>query len=163
MISRLIALNVELGDSARLEERECGCPLGALGLRTHLSEIRSFEKLSTEGTTFARAEVVRILEEALPRRFGGTAVDYQLVEDEAADGTAQLVLRVDPNVGSLDETSVRAALLAELGRGSMVDRYQAALLQRAQSVVVQRRPPLATGAGKLFPFTVNRVRSVAAP
>ena len=69
----MITLNVELGDSARLQERACGCPLGALGLRTHVSEIQSFEKLSTEGTTFARAGIVRILEEALPSRFGGTA------------------------------------------------------------------------------------------
>ena len=44
----------------------------------------------------------------------------------------------------------------------MVDRYQAALIRRARSVVVQRRSPLATGAGKLFPFRVNRVRRVAA-
>jgi len=151
-----IAFNVELGDSARVEERDCGCLLGDLGLRTHLSEIRSFEKLSTEGTSFARTNVVQILEEVLPARFGGTALDYQLVEEEATDGASMLVLRVAPSVGPLDEGAVRATLLEELGRGSIVNEYQAGQLERAESVVVKRLQPLATGAGKVLPFHLAR-------
>src|SRR5262249_35115641 len=47
-----ILLNLESGDYARLERHDCGCDLGKLGLEDHLSEIRSFEKLSSEGMTF---------------------------------------------------------------------------------------------------------------
>jgi len=151
-----IALNVELGDSARVERRECRCSLGALGLTTHLSEIRSFEKLSSEGTSFARSNLVQILEETLPSRFGGSAVDYQVVEEEGQDGSAVLVLRVHPRVGDADAEALRAVLFEELGRGGIVDQYQVALLRRAASIVVRRLPPLTTRAGKVLPFHLTR-------
>lgn len=151
-----IGLNVELGDSAKVEVRDCGCLLGELGLRTHLAEIRSFEKLSTEGTSFARSNVVQILEEVLPERFGGTALDYQLAEEEGADGTSLLVLRVAPGVGAVDEGALREALLAELGRGGLADAYQADLIRRAESIVVRRLAPIATRAGKVLPFQLAR-------
>jgi len=151
-----IALNLETGDSARIEQRACGCLLGDLGLTTHLSEVRSFEKLSSEGTTFARTNVAQILEELLPARFGGTALDYQLVEVEGAAAASRLLLRVHPCVGPLDEASVRAAFLTELGRGGMVDTYQARLIEQARSVEVERLPPLATGGGKVLPYHLAR-------
>ena len=155
-----MALNVELGDSARVERRACGCSLGALGLTTHLSGIRSFEKLSSEGTTFARSNLLQILEEILPARFGGSAVDYQMVEEEGTDGSALLVLRVHPRVGEPDEGALRATLLQELGRGGMVDEYQVELLRRAASIVVRRLPPLTTQAGKVLPFHLARTTAV---
>ena len=156
-----VALNVETGDSALVQERACGCDLDRLGLRTHLSEVRSFEKLSSEGTSFARSNVVRILEESLPARFGGMALDYQLVEEEASDGSMLLVLRIAPTVGPVDEEAVRGVLLTELGGAGMVDEYHAALLQRAASVVVRRLPPLATTGGKVLPFHLERFSAVA--
>jgi hypothetical protein len=151
-----IGFNTELGDSACVEVRECGCRLGELGLRTHLSEIRSFEKLSSEGTTFARSNVIQILEEILPARFGGSALDYQLVEEEGPGASTLLALRVAPSVGQVDEQTIRDALLAELGRGSMADAYQARLIERAQAIVVKRLPPLATAGGKVLPFQLRR-------
>jgi hypothetical protein len=151
-----IALNVELGDSARVEERECGCPLSALGLRTHLSEIRSFEKLSSEGTTFARGNMIQILEEILPARFGGTPVDYQLVEEEAPAGLTRLLLRVHPHVGPIDEEAVRSAMLDEMSRGGYVDRNQARIIGLARSIEVRRLVPLATRAGKVLPYHLLR-------
>ena len=156
-----IAVNVEIGDSGRLEQRDCGCPLAALGLTTHLSEIRSFEKLSTEGTTFVRSSLIQILEETLPARFGGKPVDYQLVEEEIEDGTTRLVLRIDPGVGPVDEDAARATLLAELRRGDIYTAFHAGLIERADAIVVQRRVPLATAAGKVLPFQLQR-RAVGA-
>lgn len=151
-----IAINVEIGDSGRLEERDCGCGLAALGLTTHLSEIRSFEKLSTEGTTFIRSRLVQILEETLPARFGGKPVDYQLVEEEIDDGATRLVLRIDPAVGPLDEEAARATLLGELRRGDPYSAFHVGLIERADAIVVQRRVPLATAAGKVLPFQLQR-------
>jgi phenylacetate-coenzyme A ligase PaaK-like adenylate-forming protein len=151
-----IAINVEIGDAGRLEQRRCGCRLEALGLRTHLSEIRSFEKLSAEGTTFFRTSLMKILEETLPASFGGEPVDYQLVEVEGEDGSGQLVLRIDPNVGPLDEDAVRAMLLAELRRGDVYSAFHAELVERAGAISVRRLPPLATPAGKVLPFYLAR-------
>ena len=157
-----VLLNVEPGESAHLEERECECSVGALGLRTHLSQIRSFEKLSSEGTTFARGNTLQILETVLPARFGGSALDYQLVEEAGTDGATRLVLRIHPGVGPLDVEVVRTVFLSELGRDSLADTYQANLIRRAESVVVRRLPPLATTAGKVLPFQLARA-GVEAP
>lgn len=157
-----IALNTELGDYARVDERACGCLLGSLGLTTHLSEARSFEKLSGEGVTFVRSNLIQILEEVLPVRFGGSAVDYQLIEEEAPDSSTRLVLRVNPSVGEADEESLRSTLLAELGRGGIVDQHHAELLRRANSVTVRREPALASPAGKVLPFQLlPRTRNAA--
>ncbi|MCC6419016.1 MAG: hypothetical protein IT429_12345 [Gemmataceae bacterium] len=151
-----IGLNVELGDTARVEQRDCGCRIGELGLTTHLSEIRSFEKLSTEGTTFVLSDLVEILESRLPERFGGVAGDYQLVEEEAATGAGHLVLYVHPRLGPLDEAALSATLLTEMGRGGTLEEYQVQMIRRAQAVTVRRAPPLATAAGKVFPFQSTR-------
>ncbi len=151
-----ICLNTELGDYARVEQRACGCRLGGLGLTTHLSEIRSFEKLSGEGVTFARSNLLHILEGALPAQFGGSSVDYQLLEEEAADSAMRLVLRVSPAVGEVDEGALRSALLAELGRGGIVDQHHAELLRRAGAVTISRQRPLATRVGKILPFQLAK-------
>src|SRR4029434_1027989 len=110
-LSARVLLNAEMGDYARVEERPCDCELGALGLRTHLSDIRSFEKLTGEGMTVVRTNLLPLLEHALPARFGGSSLDYQLVEVEGADSATRLVLRVHPSIGPLVEGEVRDALL----------------------------------------------------
>lgn len=146
------ALNLELGDTARVEERDCGCPFGAMGMRMHLSDIRSFEKLTGEGVSFARSNLEHILEVVLPARFGGAALDYQLGEVESPDGSTSLVLRISPMVGPVDESAVRDALLTELGRGGAVDRYQADMWRHVGTIQIRRETPVATRAGKVLPL-----------
>jgi hypothetical protein len=53
-----------------------------------------------------------------------------------------------------------AALLEELGRNDPVERYMAELWQRAGTVEVLRRPPLATRAGKILPFHLAKAGRV---
>jgi phenylacetate-coenzyme A ligase PaaK-like adenylate-forming protein len=155
-----VLLNAETGDCAVVEQRACGCGLGALGLTTHLREIRSFEKLTGEGMTFAASSLVQVVEDCLPARFGGTGLDYQLVEEERACGATRLTLRVNPAVGPLDEEAVRATVLEELGRNDPVERYMAELWQRAGTVEVVRKPPMATRAGKILPFHLAKAGRV---
>ncbi len=149
-----VLLNAETGDVAKIEIRSCDCPLGALGLTTHLSNIRSFEKLSSEGMTFARGNLLRVLEETLPARVGGTAADYQVIERDGEDGVSRLELLVDPRLGPLDEERIRAIFLEELGASGAAERLGTALWERAGTVVVRRTPPMATPAGKVLPFMV---------
>ncbi len=158
-----IALNTELGDEAVVEERDCDCLLGSLGLRTHLSEIRSFGKLTGEGVTFARSNLEQFVEVILPARFGGTSMDYQITEEENASGTARLVLRVHPTVGPLDEAAARAALLAYLRQAGPVEQYQAALWEQAGTIEVRREPPNASCVGKVPPVRVVRTEDGAGP
>jgi hypothetical protein len=150
-----VLLNVETGDYGRVFRRACGCALGAAGLDLHIAHIRSFEKLSGEGMTFVQTDLLRVLEEVLPARFGGSGSDYQLVEEER-DGILGLVLVISPRLGPVDEALAREVFLQELGRGGDLQRLGAQVWRRAETVRVRRRWPLATKAGKILPFQIER-------
>ncbi len=158
-----ILLNVESGDSAVLERRDCGCELGALGLRTHLSRVRSFEKLSGEGMTFIQTDLLRALEEVLPARFGGTSADYQVLEKEGEHGILRLFLLVSPRVGSVDEAAVRETFLRELGQVGATEAEMASLWRQAGAVEVRREWPMATKAGKILPFHLSQASVLNRP
>jgi len=147
-----ILLNVESGDYGLLERRRCGCGLGNLGLQDHVSHIRSFEKLSGEGMTFVQTDLLRILEDVLPIRYGGTATDYQVLEEEGTDGILRLLLIVSPKVGAIDEGTVCHTFLEELGRNGGYAPLAAGIWRRAETVQVRRQWPVATKAGKILPF-----------
>ena len=51
---------------------------------------------------------------------------------------------------------MRDTFLAALADGTPADRYQALLLERAQSLTVRRERPLVTEGGKMLPFQVRR-------
>jgi hypothetical protein len=142
-------LNVSLGDAARVVRSDCGCPLAKWGWTTRLSEVRSFEKLTAGGMTFHDADLVRVLEEVLPARFGGGPLDYQLVEDEMPDGQALVRLIVDPRVGPLDPGALSAAFLEALAAGSGAQQVMALAWRDAGLLRVDRRHPEATPAGKI--------------
>jgi hypothetical protein len=147
-----ILLNVESGDYGIVERRRCGCGLEALGLRDHISQIRSFEKLSGEGMTFVQTELIGILEKVLPSRYGGTSADYQLVEREVEDGILRLFLIVSPKIGPVDVAKIRETFLNELSKNGGYGQIGAEIWRRAQTVEVSRVWPIATKAGKILPF-----------
>jgi hypothetical protein len=146
----LMLLNVSMGDRAEVVERACGCPLERLGWTTHLHSIRSFEKLNAGGMTFLDADIIRVLEEVLPARFGGGPTDYQLLEEEADDGRPCVRLLVHPKLGPLDARAVAEAFLARIGPGRGAKRVMALQWRAAGLPRVERRAPLATGSGKIL-------------
>src|SRR5262249_40970218 len=93
-----ILLNTDIGDVGRIERRPCDCLLGRLGYDLHLSEVRSFQKLTGDGTTFLAPDLYPLLEDVLPRRFGGSIGDYQLVRRQDAQGIARCTLRIEPRI-----------------------------------------------------------------
>lgn len=143
-----IMLNVESDDFGDATRRRCGCLLDDLGLHRHLSTVRSFTKLTGEGMTVLGTDVVHILEEVLPREFGGRSIDYQLLEAEDEQHLTRLHLLVSPAVGAVDEARLRARFLEELRRRP----GHAILWRQAESLRVVRREPVATRGGKLLPF-----------
>jgi hypothetical protein len=148
-----VMLNVELGDYGVLHERTCGCPFDGLGLRQHLHTIRSYEKLTTEGMHFIGTELLRLVEEVLPARFGGHATDYQLVEAEE-DGLARVNLVVSPRVGPIDEARAVATALEVLGAGDAGRAEMARVWRQARTLRVVRREPHATSGGKIHALHV---------
>jgi len=151
-----ILLNLSMGDQAVMRQRACGCPLERLGWATHLHTIRSYEKLTSGGMTFLDTDVIRVLEEVLPARFGGAPTDYQLLEDEADDGSPRLRLLVHPAVGPLDTEAVSETFLIAIGTGSGIERVMALLWRDAGLLRVERRAPLTTATGKILHLHTNR-------
>ena len=154
----LILLNVSLGDQAVAVQRACGCPLERVGWTTHLHTIRSYEKLTAGGMTFLDADVIRVLEEVLPARFGGIPTHYQLVEGPADDGRPRVRLLVDPAVGDVDLDAVARAFLEAIGPGAGVERIMSTVWEDADLLRVERRAPVATTSGKVLHLHLEDVR-----
>jgi hypothetical protein len=155
-LAPLVLFNVSLGDQAEAENRSCGCPLEAVGWNNHLHTIRSFEKLTAAGMTFFDSDVIRVLEDVLPARFGGELADYQLVEREAEDGSPRLRLLVHPVVGPLDSDLVVETFLSAIGGGSGTKRVMELQWRAAQVLEVERRPPVSTRTGKILHLARDR-------
>jgi hypothetical protein len=146
----LVILNVSMGDQAVPESGPCGCPLEALGWTARFHTLRSDEKLVAGGMTFLDTDVVRVLEEVLPARFGGGSTHYQLVEDHGTDGRPGLRLLVHPVVGPVDPGDVAEAFLAALATDSEATRVMTHVWRDARMVEVERRPPFTTATGKIL-------------
>jgi len=150
-----VMLNAEIGDSAVIRDRKCGCLLGELGYHRHLSTIRSFEKLTGDGVTFAGSDIFHLIEDVLPRKFGGSIADYQLVESQDERGLPRCLLLVSPGLGNMDETAIVATVLEELGKMKGSYRLMASLWRQSGILKVERRSPPVTARGKVLPFRVE--------
>lgn len=154
--ARVILINFSLGDEATLTNRRCGCPLERIGWKTHLHTIRSFEKLTAGGMTFYHADLIRVLEEVLPRKFGGGPTDYQLLEIETANSEPSVRLRVHPRLGPMDPEQVRQTFLDTIGAGSGVERVMMLVWRDAGLPIVEREAPRVTGGGKILHVHLDR-------
>ena len=152
----LIMLNVSLGDQAEMASHRCGCPMERQGWTTRLHSIRSFEKLTAGGMTFLDVDVIRVLDEVLPGRFGGGPTDYQLIEEETEDGRPRVRLLVHPRVGELDIDAVADAFLMAIGRQSEGERLMELQWRQQQVLRVERTAPRVTRTGKILHLHADR-------
>jgi hypothetical protein len=149
-----ILINFETDDFAVMEERECECEIGTLGLSRHLHTIRSVEKLTGEGVNFIGETLIALVEHALPSRFGGSATDYQLVEQER-DGMTRVLILVSPRVGTVDDTDVLRETLAFLEQAGRAEKGMAAAWRASDTLEVVRAEPRVTRAAKVLPLHVG--------
>ncbi len=146
----LAVLNLSIGDTGVVERRPCGCPHEQYGWTTRLHTIRSFEKLNAGGMTFADTDLIAVLEDVLPARFGGTPLCYQLVEEEAADGRPRLILLVHPDRGPLDESAVADAFLEAIASLGPMQRVMSKVWRDTDVLRVARAAPESTPGGKVL-------------
>ena len=156
-----LMLNVESDDYGVFEQRHCGCSLDAAGLGLHMHTIRSWEKLTSEGMTLGGTDLIRLVEEILPARFGGAPTDWQLVEEEE-DGLPKVRIVASPRLGPLNGDEVVSATLAVLdapsgGAYGMGQRWSS-----AGTLSLERREPYATGASKILSLHVVRASTRSA-
>lgn len=145
-------LNAESDDYGFVEKRPCGCPLEQYGFTEHLRHIRSFRKLTGEGVTLIGSEMIHILEEILPSRFGGSPLDYQFLEEEDEQGVTKLSLIISPKIDLTDETDVINTILNALGKSSISADLARSLWKQAGTLRVKRMEPIWTARGKLNPL-----------
>ena len=151
-----ILLNVESGDYGVIEDRDCTCEFGGLGLTRHIHTLRSFDKLTGEGMTFAGTDLVHLVEEVLPSRFGGSSIDYQMVEREDETGNTYLDVRVSPDIRAVDERELVQTVLSWLRKGGDTNRMMTEVWRERDMVRVVRARPHITAGGKLLPFEILR-------
>jgi hypothetical protein len=150
-----LLLNVESDDYGTVSNRSCGCTWEQLGFPTHVSDIRSFRKLTGEGITLVGTDIERILDELLPARYGGSALDYQFAEEEDERGFTRLILRVAPHVALGDEAAAVDFVLQALDRSGSGGRAVQATWRQAGTVRIRREPPTVGGRGKVQPLDMR--------
>jgi hypothetical protein len=143
-------INAEMDDAGILEPASCECEFSRAGMHLRIRDIFSYGKLTGQGITLMGGDIVRILESALPERFGGGPGDYQLVEYDGAR-QAQVEIRISPRAGAGPPAAVRDFLLREIRAC-----YGGALASRVwthsgglEAVVAE---PFATRSGKVLPL-----------
>jgi hypothetical protein len=150
-----LMLNVQMDDYGIFEERACGCALEECGYTTHLHEIHSYSKLLSEGVTLIGSEMLRILDEILPQRFGGTPLDYQLMEEEDAHGLTRVYLLISPRIEIQDEAEVIRVLLAAMRDSSGAADSASAVWRQANTIRIKRQEPIPSARGKLLPLRIQ--------
>jgi hypothetical protein len=149
-----LMINVESDDYGVLERRDCGCPLGELGMSLHLHTIRSYEKLTSEGNHFLGSDLITLVDRVLPERFGGAPTDYQLVEDQV-DGLPKVNIVVQPRLGEVAEDEVVSTVLSFLS-SKRRNRLMADVWRDGETLRVVRAEPSTTAAGKILPLHIQR-------
>jgi hypothetical protein len=147
-----LLLNVESDDYGVLETRDCSCPFQEYGFTEHLREIRSFRKLTGEGVTLLGSDLIRLIEEVLPLRFGGSPLDYQFLEEEDENGFTRLTLIISPRVNLLNEKNVLDILLEALEQEGGASNMARAVWNQAGTLRIKRMEPIWTHRGKLMPL-----------
>lgn len=154
-----ILLNVESDDFGVVEERTCGCRWEELGFTQHVRGIASFGKLTGEGMTLVGSDMVRILEEVLPRTFGGSSLDYQLLEEEDRQGLTRMSLLVHPRLSIDDEEEISRTVLRSIESDGGFAGLAGAIWAQGGTLQVRREEPRLTSRGKFFPL--SRARAAA--
>ena len=149
-----VLINAEMDDSGVLEPARCDCVFSAAGFRTRIRDIASFGKLTGQGMTLVGADVVQVLEKALPERFGGSPSDYQLVEAEVGDQT-QLTLRASPRLKAAQPEELKRFFLQQVAAcygGSLASR----VWRHSDALQVVSAEPFLTSSGKVLPLHLLR-------
>lgn len=153
----ILLVNVCMGDRATVVRGDCGCGLARDGWTVRIRDVRSFEKLTAGGMTLLDADVVRVLDDVLPARYGGRTGDWQVVErHDGAGGRPEVLLVVDPAVGALDDAAVVDAFLEAIGGGDSGERMMQMQWRTGGVVRLVRERPMRTVSGKILHVHADR-------
>jgi len=150
-----VMLNVANGDYGTLATRNCECSFNRLGFHRHISGVRSYEKLTTGGMHFLGADLLVLLEEVLPRQFGGGPNDYQFIEEESR-GISKVKLVVSPTVGEIDVKRCTEVVFQFLASRARENRMMVKQWREGHILDVVRREPYTTSSSKVLSLHLQR-------
>lgn len=153
--ANVVLLNTDLGDTGTMTQRTCTCLLGSLGLTTHVHGVRSLQRLTAEGMTVSVHAFARAVTEAWTP-FGVSTERVQLRATASEGGATQLQVAIDPDAGPLDESMLRAALLATLRTHGGALALAAGVWGAADTIHIRREPPRTTTGAKAPFFLTTR-------
>lgn len=142
-----LLINVEMDDSGIIEKTSCDCQFSRVGLRHQIREIGSFGKLTGQGMTLVGSDIVQVLEEFLPGRFGGGPGDYQLVEQDGESQT-QLTLRVSSRATLASTEAVKEYFMKRL-EACYGGRLASRVWSHTNGFNVVQAEPISNRAGKV--------------
>jgi len=145
--SSRILVNAEIDDCGVVEPAGCDCVFARAGFTTRIRDIFSFGKLTGLGVTLLAGDLLGILEQRLPERFGGRPGDFQLVESEGARQTS-LCLRISPRLRDARAEDVREFFLRAIGDHSG-GTPAAWMMKHGDALAVCVGEPLTTRTGKV--------------
>jgi hypothetical protein len=103
--------------------------------------------------TLMGVDVLKIVEEIFPQRFGGDGTQYQIWEEEDRNGFTRISILVDPSLGKVDEAALKEAFLREIGK---VSRATPEVWRQAETIQVRRQSPVSGRSGKIMPLRAER-------
>jgi len=155
-----ILLNVECEDYGSIKSGHCECELDDLGLTDRIYNIRSFGWFRAEGTRIFGIDLLKVIDEVLPAKFGGSPTDYQMLEEEDRHGFTRVVVVVSPSIGPVDENALITEVLNTLRNGLGYHRHEtyretAEFWSQAGTLQVRRVEPTNAIKKKLLPLHIQ--------
>jgi len=149
--SPIVMLNLENGDYGVIEEVRCDCLLERYGFTDHIYNIRSHEKIKAEGVTYYTNDMINVIEDVFPEEFGGSSIDYQLVEEEDEQGLMHLFIYVKPKIKFLNQERMKQILFEKLSSNVEKD-IRIKIWNQVDTLKIKHEYPLVTPRGKTLPF-----------
>jgi len=144
-----VLLNTEIGDFGRLNIKPCRCLLGDLGMDVHISEVRSYDKLTGEGMTLLGSELNDIVGEMIEKAGGGPD-DYQFWEAQDSRGLNKLIIAISPEIRNLDEKDFIDSILKKLKSKDIGSNIASQIWRQADTLQVVRAHPKLTKGHKML-------------
>lgn len=146
-----ILLNTELGDFGKMKVKSCDCLFGRIGMNVHVSEVRSFDKLTGEGMTLLGSELDEVIG-SLVEEVGGGPDDYQFWENQDDEGLMKLTIAISPRIPQLDEKRFEEEILEKLRKGKPGAMIASQFWKQANTIQVIRANPEISRGFKMLPI-----------
>jgi len=120
-------------------------------MNVHVSEVRSYDKLTGEGMTLLGSELDETVGEMIENAGGGPD-DYQFWETQDSRGLNKLIIAISPDIRNLKEKDFIDAILKKLNSKDIGSNIASQIWRQADTLQVVRAYPKLTKGHKMLPI-----------